>query len=208
MNIHLHDFMSKITISNRQLEIINASGKILTNKGLNGLTIKNLAQEMGFSESAIYRHFKSKQEIILAMLNYLAENLEDIYIKSYSKEQSAIHNLKQLVTNKFLFFKENPYFAVAVFSDGLFNNTEEVNNAIHRIMDIKIKHFKPLINEIQLNGMFDSELSVDEILHLIMGSFRLQMFKWKTANFDFDISNAIAQRLNSVIYLLNRTDKI
>jgi len=48
----------------RQLEIIEAAGRILTLSGVSGLTIKNLAKEMQFSESAIYRHFTSKEEII------------------------------------------------------------------------------------------------------------------------------------------------
>jgi hypothetical protein len=39
-------------ISDRQLEIIEAAGKILTASGVSGLTIKNLAMEMKFSESA------------------------------------------------------------------------------------------------------------------------------------------------------------
>lgn len=44
----------------RQLEIIEAAGEILTESGLAGLTTKNLALKMGFAESALYRHFKSK----------------------------------------------------------------------------------------------------------------------------------------------------
>ena len=69
------------SISKRQFEIIIAAGKILTQSGVGGLTIKNLAKEMQFSESAIYRHFSSKEEIIIAMLNFLAENMETSYNK-------------------------------------------------------------------------------------------------------------------------------
>ena len=60
-----------LKISDRQLEIIKAAGKILTTSGVSGLTIKNLAKEMKFSESAIYRHFTSKEEIIIALLEFL-----------------------------------------------------------------------------------------------------------------------------------------
>ena len=55
-------------LSERQFEIITAAGKLLTRSGILGLTIKNLAREMDFSESAIYRHFSSKEEIIISML--------------------------------------------------------------------------------------------------------------------------------------------
>ena len=40
-------------ITPRQLELIEAASRLLTTSGVNGLTIKNLAKEMNFSESAI-----------------------------------------------------------------------------------------------------------------------------------------------------------
>ncbi len=68
-------------IKPRQLEIIEATGKILTQSGINGLTIKRLADEMNFSESAIYRHFESKEDIILTLLKYLTQNISAILDK-------------------------------------------------------------------------------------------------------------------------------
>ncbi|HOY13200.1 MAG TPA: TetR/AcrR family transcriptional regulator, partial [Saprospiraceae bacterium] len=107
------------TISGRQLEIIEAAGKILTASGVSGLTIKNLAKEMNFSESAIYRHFPSKEAIIIAMLNYLAVNMDVRYHKALKDIESPIERFTTLFQNQFSFFKANPYFVVAVFSDGL-----------------------------------------------------------------------------------------
>ena len=80
--------MTTETISDRQLEIIEAAGKILTASGISGLTIKNLAKEMKFSESAIYRHFTSKEEIIIALLEYLAQSMDERYTNAISSEQS------------------------------------------------------------------------------------------------------------------------
>ncbi|HRG39465.1 MAG TPA: TetR/AcrR family transcriptional regulator, partial [Bacteroidia bacterium] len=68
-----------IKLKDRQLEIVEAAGKILTASGVGGLTIKNLAKEMKFSESAIYRHFTSKEEIIIALLEYLALSMDERY---------------------------------------------------------------------------------------------------------------------------------
>ena len=59
------------TTSKRQQEIIESAGKLLIEKGIKGLTTKNLAQEMGFSESALYRHFNNKEDIIVLLLDYL-----------------------------------------------------------------------------------------------------------------------------------------
>ena len=54
-------------LKTRQLEIIEAAGRLLTKGGVNSLTIKNIAKEMNFSEGAVYRHFQSKEEITVAL---------------------------------------------------------------------------------------------------------------------------------------------
>ena len=51
----------------RQQEIINVALKLINEKGIQGLTMKNLSKEIGISEPAIYRHFENKIEILLAI---------------------------------------------------------------------------------------------------------------------------------------------
>ena len=192
----------KTKISNKQQEIINATGKILSVSGVRGLTIKNLAKEMKFSEAAIYRHFKSKEKIVLVMLQYLTETLDEIYTASYSEHASPENKLLHLFENTLKFFKENPHFAVVTFSDGLFESSQEINMAIHKLMRTKHKHIKAIIKENQTSKNFTAILSEEELIHLIMGAMRLQMFKWRVANFEFDIVDAGIQRLKNIITLI------
>jgi hypothetical protein len=45
----------------------------------------------------------------------------------------------------------------------------------------------PIILEGQQKKVFTNSITSDELIHIIMGTFRLQMFKWRVANFQFDI---------------------
>lgn len=174
-------------ISDRQLEIIEAAGKILTASGISGLTIKNLAKEMKFSESAIYRHFASKEEIIIALLEYLAENMDERYSNAIKSEQSPEEKFEALFLNQFLFFKKYPHFVVAVFSDGLMEESQRINETISKIMAVKMKHLMPIILEGQQKNIFTNSITSEDLVHIVMGTFRLQMYKWRVANFQFDI---------------------
>jgi TetR/AcrR family transcriptional regulator, fatty acid metabolism regulator protein len=189
-------------ISDRQLEIIAAAGKILTASGVSGLTIKNLAKEMNFSESAIYRHFTSKEEIIVAMLQYLAENMDERYKMAISANQSPLEKFISLFKNQFAFFKVNPHFVVAVFSDGLMEESGRINDIILKIMAVKMKHLMPIILEGQQKGVFTNGISSDELIHIVMGTFRLQMFKWRIANFQFDIERDGNHLIQSLLTLI------
>jgi AcrR family transcriptional regulator len=191
-------------ITNRQLEIIEAAGKILTAAGVGGLTIKNLAKEMNFSESAIYRHFASKQDIILAMLEYLAKNMDSRYDLAISADQSVEEKFVNLFTSQITFFKSNPYFVVAVFSDGLMEESKKVNDTIHKIMSVKMKHLKPIIIEGQKNQIFTDSIAADELLSVVMGSFRLFMFKWRIAEFKYDLEKPGKNLIKTLLTLLKK----
>ncbi len=188
-------------ITPRQLEIIEAAGKILTASGVSGLTIKNLAKEMLFSESAIYRHFASKEEIIVAMLNYLADDI-DKRLANLSKLTNPEEQFKSLFHEQFRFFSLNPHFVVAVFSDGLMDASHLINQNILKLMNVKIKHLMPIIMEGQQTGVFTNTLTTDELMHIIMGTFKLQMFKWRIANFEFDIKRNGDNMVQSILTLI------
>ncbi|MDO9256981.1 MAG: TetR/AcrR family transcriptional regulator [Bacteroidales bacterium] len=188
-------------ITPRQLEIIEAAGKILTASGVSGLTIKNLAKEMQFSESAIYRHFKSKEEIIIAMLNYLADNI-DKRLSNLDNSFTPEEKFKALFAEQFRFFKLNPHFVVAVFSDGLMEESQVINEALLKLMNVKIKHLMPIVMEGQQKGIFTNAITTDEVMHIIMGTFKLLMFKWRIANFEFDIKRSGDNMVYSLLTLI------
>lgn len=194
--------MTSTTISDRQFEIIEAAGRILSASGVGGLTIKNLAQAMKFSESAIYRHFDSKEEIVVAMLGYLAENMDERLNKVISSQQNPLENLEAIFLDQFDFFSKNPHFVVAVFSDGLMEASQKTNAAILRIMEVKMKHLMPVIKQGQQQGLFTNAITAEEMQHIVMGSFRLQMFKWRIANFQFDIQKQGATMLHAISKLI------
>ncbi len=194
----------EIELNHRQIEILEAAGKILTKYGVSGLTIKNLASEMKFTESAIYRHFDSKEEIILNLLNYLSEelnkNLPDLQIEN----SNPLFKLNYIFQNQFNFFNKYPYFVVAVFSDGLFDESKKINEALLNIMNKKIQQLLPIIIEGQRKNIFINNINPDELFHIIMGSVKLLMFKWKASNFQFDIINAGNSLMQTLFTLIKR----
>lgn len=196
--------MMTANISERQFEIIEAAGKILSASGVGGLTIKNLAVEMGFSESAIYRHFSSKEEIILAMLHFLAENMDERLGRVVSQQKNPSENLEAIFLNQFAFFAKNPHFVVAVFSDGLMESSQKINGAILRIMQVKMKHLLPILVHGQQQGFFTDAITTEQLMHVIMGVFRLQMFKWRIAGFQFDIEQEGKSMLYAISTLIKK----
>ena len=189
-------------IKKRQLEIIEAAGEILTESGLAGLTTKNLAAKMGFAESALYRHFKGKEEIIVTMLQYLAADMDKRLTACVAKLEDPVEKLKAVFNNQFDFFEKHPHFLVAVFSEGLLEESKQINAVIMQIMATKRKHLLPIIKQGQYEGIIETSASAEDILHIIMGSFRLHMLQWRITAFSFDVKQKGNKLMGSILTLI------
>lgn len=194
----------KIDLSKRQVEIIEASGKLLMEKGILGLTTKNLSKEMGFAESALYRHFKNKEDIVSLLILYLAENInerfEAVLISNLNPEEKFL----KLFKSQLGFFKTHPHFLVIILSDGLMDNSESVKNSVKTLMKTNAATFKKIIEEGQDSKIFSEKITPEDLVHFAMGTFRLQMLKWKLENFSFNIELEGMKTMNQFLKLIKK----
>ncbi|HCM75649.1 MAG TPA: TetR/AcrR family transcriptional regulator [Cytophagales bacterium] len=195
-------------IKDRQLEIIEAAGELLTESGLGGLTTKNLAAKMGFSEAALYKHFKNKEDIVLTMLRYLAGNIEERMVNTVSKYDKPQDKLSAIFKSQFTFFDEKPQFLIAIFSEGLLESSPEINQAISDIMAITRKHLIQIIQQGQKQGQFTHKVQAADLAHIVMGSFRLQMLQWRMSGFGFDLKARGNKLIANLIALIATRNSI
>jgi len=60
----------------------------------------------------------------------------------------------------------------------------------------------PIIKEGQQKNIFTNSITSDELIHIVMGTFRLQMYKWRVANFQFDIKSNGDNLIQAVLTLI------
>jgi AcrR family transcriptional regulator len=69
------DHQKRKSTTIRKKQIIDAARKIIIRKGSEHLTLKAMAREVGFSEAAIYRHFKNKNEVLSFLINTIMDEM-------------------------------------------------------------------------------------------------------------------------------------
>lgn len=192
------------TTSKRQHEIIEAAGKLLMGKGVKGVTTKNLAIEMGFSESALYRHFKNKEDIIVLLLDYLSANIKERLDGIQNNNNTSSEKLLLIFQSQFRYFSENPHFIVAILSEGLFDESDRINGAVMKIVTYKMQLIANIIDQGKENNEFKNDIPTSEIVHIIMGSFRMMMLKWKLSKFELDLIQQGNTIMTTVLNLIKK----
>src|SRR5215813_15548313 len=76
--------------------ILDAAARLATTRGLEGLSIGDLAEHIGMSKSGLYAHFKSKEELELATIETAAEVFKSDVIQKVEPTVEGIARVNAL----------------------------------------------------------------------------------------------------------------
>lgn len=104
---------------NTKEHILNISLELFSKRGFSGVSVRDIAKEVGVRESALYRHFKSKQDIldniIVVMKDRIAsayqENeVPEVVTEDVSKgyENLSVERLCEISWKLFLLYTKDP----------------------------------------------------------------------------------------------------
>ncbi len=175
-------------ITYRQRQIINVSLELIAEGGIQSLTIKNLAKRIGFAESAIYRHYENKIQILLAILDYFRQNSEAVFKKELEAHATAIEKIDKLFLSHFIKFSENPSLVAVIFSEEIFRNEDALTEKVAAIMTDNVAVLKSIVESGQRNGEIRNDVDAGHLSVIIMGSLRMFVKQWHMTNNGFDLT--------------------
>ena len=179
--------MSETQYSERQVQIINAAIKLMGEGGIQLLTTKNLAREVGLSEPALYRHFSNKVDILQQVLSYLRMRIVQRLKSITTSELSPSKKLRELVNKQFAAFTNRPEIVVVLLSEGLYQNNKELSSLVYTIMQESAYYYIRVIREGQDTGDFRKDLPAERLAFLIMGSMRFCVIQWYLSGFSYKL---------------------
>lgn len=189
----------------RQIEIMEAATLRIDKFGIQELTIKNLAADLRLSEAALYRHFKSKNEILLGLLTYyILEMNERIATLVADKKKEPSELLRQIFASQLKSFTQKPAIVSVIFSEGIFQFNKELSEKISVMMALMQKNIQGLIVKGQNEGVYEKLLGAEPITTIIMGSMRMVVLKWKLSGNKSHLINNGTSVLNGILKMIEK----
>jgi TetR/AcrR family fatty acid metabolism transcriptional regulator len=198
--------MKSDKFSERQIEIIEAATKRIDEHGIQDLTIKTLAADLNLSEAALYRHFKSKNEILLGLLTYFIEEMKGrLTILLSKKDGTPSELLKDLFDSQLKTFVQKPSIVSVIFSESIFQFNKELSSTVTSMMELMQNHIEGIVKKGQANGSFSKMVGVSTTTTIIMGGMRITVLKWKLSGHKSDLRKDGTKVLNGILKMIETT---
>ncbi|MEC9209665.1 MAG: TetR/AcrR family transcriptional regulator [Bacteroidota bacterium] len=178
-----------MNFTTRQVEIINASKELIGEKGLQTLTIKNLAKRMSFSEPALYRHFKDKTEIIKALLLFHKEIIQNGILNILASEKNTLEKFEEILKFKFAHIEKNPALVMVIFSETSFQYNSILSKIVSKILKQRTKKIITIIQSGQDEGSIRKDIDAQQLATIALGGIRTTILSWKLSGFKTDLKS-------------------
>lgn len=175
-----------IELSQRQQQIIDESIRLISEKGIQELTIKNISLRIGISEPAIYRHFASKFDIILGILDHF-QTMTETFFSRLADDSSELQKIEQIFFIRLKTFSQNTALAGVIFSEELFRNDQRLSLKVKEIMQLHQFKLAELIKKAQHKKEINDAINPQHLAMMILGPLRLLVTRWRMENYSFEL---------------------
>lgn len=182
-------------------EILKAATQLFAGRGFHETSMSEVARQARVSKALIFWHFKTKEELFIAVLNRL---LEPYYIDfaEESRELDERTQVHRLIESYLLFVRENAnsvrFFLTRILHDD--EVPDAVTGQIRRLYEGYQSLLVDLFRRAQAKGVCSSTLPPERavsFLLLALNGFLLELLFMRSP--DFDLQGAV-QMLSGLLF--------
>ncbi len=179
----------------RRRQIVAAARKLIVKTGSEHVTVRRIAKEIGVSEGAIYRHFKSKREI----LSFLVDEIEDILMSDIKKgdagaagEPNAVEVLQSIISHHVSSIERRSGISFQVIAEIISFGDKKLNRKIYDVIDEYISRIRDILAEGVKEGVIKPDVDLDAVATLFFGVIQGLVSLWALSNYSFDLEQRYA----------------
>ncbi|MCD4651389.1 MAG: TetR/AcrR family transcriptional regulator [Candidatus Cloacimonetes bacterium] len=187
--------------SERQQQIVEAAIKIIAEKGIQNLTTRGLAAEVGVTEAALYRHFKGKNDILKGVLEYFKNQMQPA-IGRLKENRNPVANLEAFMLELFRMFNANGNFSRVIFSESNFQNHASLMAMMNNMMNNSRRMLEEAIARGQKEKKIRTDISSTNLSRLMIGSIRFLVTQWSVSGMVFNLENEGRQLCKDIIKIM------
>ncbi len=155
----------------RQNQILDKALDLIRAEGLSGLTMRKVAGLMGFSEPAVYRHFKTKQDLVLGIIRRLEISLiEPMQMIAAQTGRPVIERIGDIITHHLDLIADNNALPILLFAEASVSADERPGRAMAAVFSKYEGLLVNLLEEGRKTGEINSTLSPADGALILMGT--------------------------------------
>lgn len=179
----------KIETAVRRRQIVQAALSLMASHGLKGLTIAGIAGHVGLVPSAIYRHFKNKDQVIDAILDLVREQLLGNVQMVTQEAENILDRLKRLLMQHIQLIRENRGILRVAFSEEVMSGPSNRKAKVYGMVKAYLQGVAEIVRQGQEAGVIRKNLEPNTVAVAFLGLIQPAAILWQLSEGEFELTH-------------------
>jgi len=172
----------------RKQQIIDAARKLIIKKGSEHLTVRAMAKEVGLTEAAIYRHFKSKREILSFLMNHIMDTMLHDVERTETDNTTSLDAIEQALKHHLSEIEQRKGMSFQVIAEIIGLGDKKLNKDVYEKLNFYVDRLKSLLAEGARNGYVREDIDLGASALLLFGMIQGLVNIWALGGYSFDLA--------------------
>jgi len=168
----------------RRQQIVDIIRNIISSKGIEYVTISEIATRIGTSKTAIYRHFKSKQDILSLLIDNIEETLMDALDNAMVSED-PVQNLKNVLLAHLTYARERRETSFVVIMGAMQFSDTFIRKKISLLIQKYLQKIEKMLTSAIKSGSVKKDINPTISAIAFLGLIQATVTVWSYKNFNF-----------------------
>ena len=172
----------------RKQQIIDAARKLIIKKGSEHLTVRAMAKEVGLTEAAIYRHFRSKREILSFLMNHIMDTMLHDVERTATENSPSLDTIDQALKQHLSEIEQRKGMSFQIIAEIISLGDKKLNKDVYEKLNVYIDRLKHLLSEGVRSGSVKDDIDLGAAALLLFGMIQGLANIWALSGYSFDLS--------------------
>lgn len=163
----------RLSSEERQSEIIRVTMELAADKGMDNVTTQDMADAMQLTQGSIFRHFATKDDIWIAVIEWIRDRLMKVLDKAASDASDPLNAVERMFFAHITFIGKHPAIPRLMFSE----LQRKKNGTMRRLMQELLSGYEAKISDLLeaaktqslVSGDLDSQSAAVLYIGMIQG---------------------------------------
>ncbi len=170
----------------RREEILQALARMLESNTDGRVTTAGLAQEVGVSEAALYRHFGSKGQMFEALVEFIEESLFSRVNRILESEEGPSEQCEAVLRLWLGFAAKNPGLARLMLGEAIQGESEALRGRVNQLMERLETQLKQILKRARLDARLSGDTDALAAANLLVAVVHGRINQYSRSNFRND----------------------
>ena len=177
----------------RKKQIMDAARKLIMRSGSEHVTVRNMAKEVGISEAAIYRHFKSKTEILSFLADSVADGLLHDIDTAGSVGFTSLDIIDEILRTHLSRIEQRRGLSFLVLAEIISFGDKSLNKKVSDNIQIYVDRLKLLLSDGVRAGLISQDVDLEAAALLLFGMIQGLVNIWALSGYKFDLAEKYSE---------------